>query len=75
MELTRSELNEIIRRMQLLCRAMNIVEYSDLLDYLLDNQLLAEHDVVSSHTLLFNSYLRSRRHKLHICPKNDGEDE
>lgn len=62
-ELTRSEVNEIIRKTQKLCRDMDIVEYSDLLDYLLDNEYLAEHDIVSSHTLLFNSYLRSRRFK------------
>ena len=71
-ELTRSEVNEIIRRTQQLCRDMDIVEYSDLLDYLLDNENFAEHDVVSSHTLLFNSYLRSRRFKsLHISESEE----
>lgn len=71
-ELTRSEVNDIIRRTQQLCRDMDIVEYSDLLDYLLDNENFAEHDVVSSHTLLFNSYLRSRRFKsLHISESEE----
>lgn len=71
-ELTRSEVNDIIRRTQQLCRDMDIVEYSDLLDYLLDNENFAEHDVVASHTLLFNSYLRSRRFKsLHITESEE----
>jgi len=61
-ELTRNEVNEIKKQVQRLIISEGIEEYSDLLDYLLENNLNVEWDVSSSHTLMFNAYLTSRRH-------------
>lgn len=63
-ELTRSEVGEIKRNMHCLIREKNFVEYADLLDYLLDNAMFSEYDVVSNNTLFFDKLLTSRRHKV-----------
>lgn len=60
-ELTKSEVNHVIARLQGMIVSANIVEYADLLEMLLDNDMRTEWDVATSHTLLFSSYLRSRR--------------
>ena len=62
-ELTRSEVNRIVAEIQTLIRGMDILEYSDLLDYLQDAEMREEYDVAISHTLLFNAYIKSRRYK------------
>lgn len=61
-EMTRSELNEIKRRLQGVIRDNNFHEYAQLMDYLLDEGLPEEYDVASSNTVFFNSYISSRRH-------------
>lgn len=63
MELSKSEVNEIKRKLQTLIRQENIIEYADLLDSLLDGDMFLEHDVASSHTLFFDRYITSRRNK------------
>ena len=40
-----------------------IIEYCDLLDFLLDNDLLSYLDVAQNHTILFNTYITSLRNK------------
>lgn len=63
MELSRSEVNEIKRAMQKLIREQNIIEYADLMDYLLDTELFLEYDIVSNNTYFFDKYISSRRNK------------
>lgn len=61
-ELSRSEVNELKRRLQALIREKGIVEYSTLMDYLLDSSMVLEYDVASSNTYFFDRYIASRRH-------------
>lgn len=63
-DLTYSEVNAYIIRIQKLIIESNIVEYSELLDLLLEANLLTEHQVATSHTILFNTYISSRRNKI-----------
>lgn len=62
-ELTRSEVNSIILRLQQIIRDADIIEYSDFLDLLADSQMNTEFEVASTHTILFDRYITSRRHK------------
>jgi hypothetical protein len=62
-ELTKSEVLGLIKSIQALIREAEIYEYSDLLDMLLDNDMIDEYDVATSHTLLFGRYIDSRRNK------------
>jgi hypothetical protein len=62
-ELTKSEVLRLIKSIQALIRKAEIYEYSDLLDMLLDNDMIDEYDVATSHTLLFGRYIDSRRNK------------
>ena len=61
-ELTRSELNEIKRRLQAVIRAKGFVEYAEFMDFIMDNALPVEYEVACSNTVFFNSYISSRRH-------------
>ena len=63
-ELTKTEIKALISTIQTFIRDNNFTEYSDLLDFLLDNGYNNAHDVACSHTILFNSYITSRRHKI-----------
>lgn len=60
-ELTRGEVNEAIKRAFNIIRSVGITEYSSLLDFLEDNGLGDEWDVVRNNVILFNTYLTSRR--------------
>lgn len=61
-ELSKSEVNEIKKSVLMLIRELVFVEYADLVDFLIDNEMLAEYDVVINNTFFFNSYIASRRH-------------
>jgi len=61
--LTNSDIKECIKKIQLFIRDNNIIEYCDLLDLLLDNELFDLWYVCSNHTILFNTYLTSLRNK------------
>lgn len=61
-ELTKSEVNEIKSNILKLIRQMNITEYSDLVDILVDNELMTEYDVAINNTFFFSTYITSRRH-------------
>ncbi len=62
-ELTKTEVLKIKKEVIAFCRDNDIIEYADLTDILMQNEQFADwFDVVSSHTLFFNSYLKSRRH-------------
>lgn len=62
-EMTYTEVSQIIISLQHLIRDNNITEYSDLLDMLLDNDLREMWDVARNHTFLLDKYITSRRHK------------
>ena len=47
----------------------NITEYSDLLYEFRVNDLVNMLNVAKNHTILFNTYIRSRRHKIEILKK------
>lgn len=62
-ELSKTEVAKIIKDIQQTIIAVDIREYSDLLDYLLE----VNNDwwnVAINHTITLNAYLKSRRHKL-----------
>ncbi len=60
-ELTRSEVNQIKVQILRLVRELDIIEYADLVDFLVDNGMSAEYDVAVNNTFFFNSYIASRR--------------
>lgn len=60
-ELTKSEVNELKAKILALIRAVGIVEYAGLIDFLVDNGMLAEYDVAINNTFFFNTYICSRR--------------
>lgn len=62
-ELTRSEVSNIKRRLQIVIRERGFTEYSQLMDYCLDEGSFEEYDVASSNTLFFDRYVSSLRHK------------
>lgn len=74
-ELTKSEVQLIIRKIHDLCREADILEYCDLLDLLADSEMWTEYEVATGHTILFNSFLTSRRFKAQLVKKNDEENE
>lgn len=61
-ELSKSEVNEIKTNILKLVRELSIVEYADLVDFLIDNEMHTEYDVAINNTFFFNSYIASRRH-------------
>ena len=62
-ELTKSEVVEIKKQLQMLIRNLDILEYSDFMDYLQDNGLNTEYDVASCNTYFFETYISSRRNQ------------
>lgn len=62
-ELTKTEVNKIVKEILTFVIDNDILEYSDLLQVLLESDMLQMLDVASSHTILFNSFISSRRHK------------
>lgn len=62
-ELTRSEVANIKRRLQVIIRERGFTEYSQLMDYCMDEGSFEEYDVASCNTLFFDRYVSSRRHK------------
>ena len=62
-DLSASQIKSIMIDIQKLIRDNDILEYCDLLDFLLDNDLLSYLDVAQNHTILFNTYITSLRNK------------
>lgn len=60
-ELSKSEVNELKAKILKLVRDVGVVEYSTLIDFLVDNGLTAEYDVAINNTFFFNTYICSRR--------------
>lgn len=62
-ELSKSEVIAVKRKLQLLIRELDILEYSDLMDYLMDNEMNSDYDVASCNTYFLEKYISSRRNK------------
>ena len=62
-ELTKTEVNKLVREILTFVIDNDIIEYSDLLQILLDNDELQMLDVATNKTLLFDGFIRSRRNK------------
>lgn len=62
-ELTKSEVMTVKRKLQQLIRDLDLIEYSDFMDYLMDNDCVTEYDVASNNTYFFERYICSRRNK------------
>lgn len=62
-DLSVSQIKSIMIDLQKIIRDNEILEYADLLDFLLDNDLLSYLDVAQNHTILFNTYITSLRNK------------
>lgn len=62
-ELTKTEVNKIKKDLINFIIDNDIIEYSDLLDILLKNDMGNMFDVASSHTFLFHTFISSRRNK------------
>jgi len=75
-ELTRSEITAIKSNLIKLIRQESIAEYSRLLEFLQDADMLTELDIASSNTILFNTYIRSRKYAIkEEHEKQRAEDE
>ncbi len=62
-QLTKTEVNKLVKEILKFIEDNDIYEYCDLLTTLLENDLTNMIDVATSHTILFNSFICSRRHK------------
>jgi len=71
-DLSVSQINAIKKDIQMIIRDNNILEYSDLLDILLDRELFNYLDVAQNHTILFNTYITSRRNKIKSSLQNNS---
>lgn len=63
-DLTKTEVQKLIKEIISFINSNEIFEYSDLLSVFLDNDMPDMFDVASSHTILFTSFLNSKRNKL-----------
>lgn len=57
------EVFTILKSIQMLIIENDIIEYSQLMDFLLTNDKMEEWNVACSHTLFLNTYITSIRHK------------
>lgn len=62
-ELTKTEVNKIKKEIITFIIDNDIVEYADLLEVLLANDMGQLFDVANSHTILFHTFISSRRNK------------
>lgn len=63
------EVYQCIKMIQNLIIENDIIEYCDLMDYLLQSEFMDLWNVASSHTLFFNSYISSKRHSFEKSQK------
>lgn len=68
-ELTKTEVNKIKKEILAFIVDNDILEYADLLTTLLDSGMNQFVDVASSQTLLFNTFITSRRNKIKDAQK------
>lgn len=74
-ELSKSEILEIKKKLQELIRTEFIIEYSDFMDYLLDNGMNLEYEVGSNNTYFFEKYIASKRNKFKNMRVNEDTGE
>lgn len=74
-ELSKSEILEIKKKLQELIRTECIIEYSDFMDYLLDNGMSLEYEVGSNNTYFFEKYIASKRNKFKNMRVNENTGE
>lgn len=74
-ELSKSEILEIKKKLQELIRTEGIIEYSDFMDYLLDNGMSLEYEVGSNNTYFFEKYIASKRNKFKNMRINEDTGE
>lgn len=70
-DLSISQIKTIMVDIQKIIRDNDILEYCDLLDFLLDSELFSYLDVAQNHTILFNTYITSLRNKKKTLAKNN----
>lgn len=70
-DLSVSQIKTIMVDIQKIIRDHDILEYCDLLDFLLDSELFSYLDVAQNHTILFNTYITSLRNKKKNIEKNN----
>lgn len=70
-DLSYYEIKALIRKIYSDIVANEIFEYSDLIDFYNDNCMYNELEVVENHTILFNTYVTSKRYKLDKELKKD----
>lgn len=70
-DLSVSQIKTIMIDIQKIIRDNDILEYCDLLDFLLDSELFSYLDVAQNHTILFNTYITSLRNKKKTLAKNN----
>lgn len=70
-DLSVSQIKTIMIDIQKIIRDNDILEYCDLLDFLLDSELFSYLDVAHNHTILFNTYITSLRNKKKNIAKNN----
>lgn len=61
--LSKDEINQLYKDIHKDILEMDLLEYSDLLDYYYLNDEMEKYEVCRTHTILFKGYLDSRRHK------------
>ena len=62
-KLTENEIDMIKRELQEFIECNNVIEYCDLMNYLLHEGLFEKHSVASRNTYFFDKYISSRRNK------------
>lgn len=70
-DLSVSQIKTIMIDIQKIIRDNDILEYCDLLDFLLDSELFSYLDIAQNHTILFNTYITSLRNKKKNIAKNN----
>lgn len=62
-EMSKGEINALKMKIQGIIKENKFFEYSELMDFLLDNDLFNMWEVASSHTLFFDRYITSYKFK------------
>lgn len=62
-ELTKTEVNKLKKEIIIFINDNDIVEYADLITILIENDYTQLIDVATSHTILFNTFITSRRNR------------
>jgi hypothetical protein len=70
-ELKNSELLAIKIEITKYIEENDILEYRDLLSQFVENNKIDMYDTASKHTILFNAYIKSRRHKLEKIARDE----